>query len=183
MDSSISQFDKDIPSIVQQSNTTKYTMLQKCRFQCGICAKIVTEHRLNKHHTNKHSMVPFSMNMYELYEVSERAKCNFCERGMEVKKMMDHQLRCHPNVFQNDENSCQSDTSDRVMGEGQQCIPYESDINANTASVWPCENPAFDDGANQCFRNVCISEREFQLLANQGRLYEQNGILFLKDSL
>lgn len=190
--------DIEVPQVYNSFDPENmFTKLQICRYQCGACAKIITEKQLNKHHHKMHSTTPFTMEMYELYEVKDRIRCELCFRRMNETQMLTHRLQNHSdtimstggnqvdsigNTFQRQHNGLQQDCDPHqngfVYNASGQSLMYN-----NSSSFRPLPSyPGTVQRPEQRFLNVCISEIEFQRLANQGRLYIQNGIFFLTDS-
>lgn len=159
-----------------------FTNYQKCRYQCGACGKIVPEHSLNRHHNNKHSSIPFTIDMYELYELNERAKCHLCPRVMDMEEMYKHQKNVHPHIFKDvtGNGAIQEDQNNSIFGHY-----FGSQFNLLDQPY----QPYVDDSINYSiqsqlnYRQICVSDREFLRLNVQGRLYKQNGNVFLEDSI
>lgn len=181
-DSSITDAFVQENEVIESNNS--YTKFQRCRYQCGVCAKIVTDRRLKIHHERKHSSVPFSSEIYELYEINERAQCNLCKQQMDPQKIINHQRLKHPHIFQNNRRPSRfgaqnnNDVREMFPGSSHQYqltfqVPYS-----------PLVNPSLLQSNNQHYVNVFISKAEYQRLAFDGRVHsDQSGQIFITDSM
>lgn len=72
-----------------------YTKVQHCRYLCGACGDNVLEQNLNEHHSTAHPGTPFIIEMYELFEVDERYKCEICDLEQFEADLKKHLTECH----------------------------------------------------------------------------------------
>lgn len=187
-DSSIAFFQE---KEVTESNNS-YIKFQRCSYQCGICAKIVTDRRLGIHHDRKHSSVPFSSDIYELYEINERAECKLCKQRMDPQKILNHQRQKHPHICQNNAIESHFDVQNRnnvreIFSVGPH--PYQLTFQDPYSSLarppsLQSNNHEQAENINQHYVNVFISDAEYQRLAFDGRVYSnQSGQIFITDSM
>lgn len=76
-----------------------YTKVYYRQFMCGACGEILPELDLRKHHSAKHSEVPFNATMFELSEVDEVVACCVCNAEMEEENFAKHRAKYHPETF------------------------------------------------------------------------------------
>lgn len=175
---------------VTESNNS-YTKFQRCRYQCGICAKIVTDRRLGIHHDQKHSSVPFSSEFYELYEINERAQCNECKQQMDPQKIINHRRLEHQNNATESHYSShfnvQNNNDQERFPVGRH--PYQITLpnpysSLGTPPITQSNNHEQARTMNEHYVNVFISEAEYQRLAFHGRVYsDRSGQIFVTDSM
>lgn len=177
---------------VTESNNS-YTKFQSRRYQCGICAKIVTDRRLGIHHDRKHSSVPFSSEFYELYEINERAQCNKCKEQMDPQKIIIHQRIKHPH--QNNAIDSHFPSHFNVQNNNVREMfpvsrhPYQLTFqdpysSSGSSPTQQCNNDEQAGHMNQHYVNVFISEAEYRRLAIHGRVYnDESGQIFITDSV
>lgn len=72
-----------------------YTKVQHCRYLCGACGENVLEQNLNEHNSTEHPGTPFIIEMYELFEIDERYKCEFCDLEQFEADLTKHLTECH----------------------------------------------------------------------------------------
>lgn len=72
-----------------------YTKVQHCRYLCGACGENVSEQNLTEHHSSAHPGTPFIIEMYELFEIDERYKCEICDLEQFEADLKKHLTECH----------------------------------------------------------------------------------------
>lgn len=72
-----------------------YTKVQHCRYLCGACGENVLEQNLTEHNASEHPGTPFIIEMYELFEVDECYKCEFCDLEQFEADLTKHLTECH----------------------------------------------------------------------------------------
>lgn len=193
-DSSIGNAFFQENEIIESNNS--YTKFKRCRYQCGMCAKIVTDRRLSIHHDRRHSSVPFSSDIYELYEINERSQCNLCKQQMDPQKIINHQRLKHPHIFQNNpiEPRRQSHLDVQNNNDVREMFPIDPHPYQLTfqdpysslvgPSILQTNNYEQAGDMNQHYVNVFISNAEYQRLAFHGRVYsDQSGHIFITDAM
>lgn len=162
-----------------------FTKFQRSRYQCGICAKIVTDRRLGIHHDRKHPSVPYSPDIYELYEINERAKCNLCNQQMDPHNMLRHQRLKHPPYSQNNVQS-NNDVQEMfpIAPHPYQMTFHDPYSPLVSPPLLQSDIPEQAENMNQHYVNVFVSNAEYQRLAFEGRVYSnENGQIFITDSM
>lgn len=72
-----------------------YTKVQHCRYLCGACGENILEQNLTEHHASQHPGTPFIIEMYELFEIDERFKCEICDMEQFEADLKEHLTDCH----------------------------------------------------------------------------------------
>lgn len=187
---------------------TIFKRIQYRRYICGVCGKEKSEQGINKHHAKNHSDVLFTMEIYELCEIDERIQCLICNTNELEKDFDKHINDCHSEIFgQKSEFCSQSVYNARPNGVWLINPLAKKMDNDNMTANW-CQSQAIHDElptndafqiihhqqkslCDNCgtrlekpngFRNVCISDNEFNRFLSQNRIYHNNGRLYLKDS-
>lgn len=174
-----------------------FTRIQYHRYICGACGKEKLEKNLTKHHAKNHSDVPFTIDMYELCEIDDRIQCLICNADKFENDFEKHINDCHPEIC--NENKplnvvWQIKPTRSYSHNDYMKINYQQTMDGNQVP----ENDVFeiiqqpkknlcDDCSKELhtptgYRNVCISDSEFNRLLSHNRIHHDNGRLYLKDS-
>lgn len=105
-----------------------YTKVQHRRYVCGACGQNVTEESLDKHHSDEHADILFTVDMYELFEIDECIECLICN-----VEMFEQDFKEHVDKFHTDYNTLDD--------------PWQSTQNTESDSAAFSPSPDFYTGA------------------------------------
>lgn len=70
-----------------------YKRVQNRWYLCGHCSREVPEAQLIKHHSDRHSSVPFDKSMYYLVKTREMMQCLACGAGLQSPEIGDNVVK------------------------------------------------------------------------------------------
>lgn len=126
------------------------------RFRCKVCNVQIGGDRLWRHRSKQHPHIPREVNIFENEPEPHKFECEVCGKQMTEKRFDKHQKKYHPDKY----------------GENK-AIETTKNTTAKAKK---------DEAVANGFRNIRISNEEFERLMTQKRLYEVDGWHYLKDS-
>lgn len=134
---------------------------------CGVSN--IREKNLQKHRKKLHANIPQRVNIFSQQPDRPKFKCDVCAKWLFEKNVEKHCRKYHPDKYGGGKHPFNIDATAAAAtgGPSTAIAKPTSDVSTSTA----------DD-----FLNVRISISEFQRLQSQNRIYERNGVKYLKDS-
>lgn len=142
-------------------------------FLCLVCGvSSIRGRNLPIHRKKLHANIPHRVNIFSQQPDRSKFKCDVCQKWLFEKNIEKHCHKYHPDKYGDGKQSLGISATAAAAATAS-----TGGITTTTTTTTASSVPETDD-----FLNVRISASEFQRLQSQNRIYEFNGMKYLKDS-